>query len=111
MTPFACHRIAAPDAVRIAVVGELDVSTVGRLDRALRRTRFEAESIVLDLRRLQFIDSSGAHLLRRAATRIGDAGGRLTVVRGPSAVDRLFALVGLDRELDIVDDAGALAHH
>jgi anti-sigma B factor antagonist len=118
MRPFACHRFAQPDAVRIVVVGELDLSTVDRLDRALRRARFEAEPVVLDLRELQFIDSSGAHLLLRAAARIREAGGRLTVVRGPAAVDRLFALAGLDRRLDVVDDerelalrdTGALAH-
>ena len=110
MTPFSCRRLAAQDAVRIAVVGELDVLTVDRLDRALRRTRFEAETVVLDLRRMTFMDSSGVHMLRRAAARIRQAGGRLTVVRGPNAIDRLFALVGLDRELHVVDDIGALVH-
>jgi anti-anti-sigma factor len=93
------------------VSGELDILTVPRLDRELRRAQAAAGSIVLDLRGLDFVDSSGAHFLLAAQRRICDAGGRLVVVRGPDEIDWFFTLVGLDRVLDLVDrpPAGAPA--
>jgi anti-sigma B factor antagonist len=66
----------------VAVTGELDIATVPRLDRALRRAEVDAALVVLDLRELEFPDSSGAHLLLAADRRIRRAGGRLVVVRG-----------------------------
>jgi anti-sigma B factor antagonist len=59
--------------------------------------------VILDLRELEFMDSSGAKLIVAASGRARQAGGRLVVVRGPVAVERIFALVGLDRQLELVD--------
>jgi anti-anti-sigma factor len=103
MRQFSCRRFASGNAVRVAVTGELDVLTVPRLDRALRRAESDAESIILDLRELEFVDSSGAHLLLAADRRIREAKGRLVVVHAPYEVEWFFNLVGLDRELDFVD--------
>jgi anti-anti-sigma factor len=100
---FSCRRLKAGSSVRVTVTGELDILTVPRLDRELRRAQAVARSIVLDLRGLEFVDSSGAHLLLAAQRRIRDAGGQLVVVRGPDEVDWFFTLVGLDRVLDLVD--------
>ena len=55
--------------------GELDIDAVPELDRALRHA--DAPLVVLDLRELEFIDSSGAHLLLAADRRIRRAGRRL----------------------------------
>ena len=103
MRSFSCRCSAAGGEVRVAVAGELDILTVPRLDRALRRAQRDAGSILLDLRGLDFVDSSGAHLLLAADRRIRAAGGRLVVVRGSDEVDWFFKLVGLDRELLLVD--------
>ena len=91
------------DATHVVVTGELDIATVPRLDRALRRADAETALVVLDLRRLEFIDASGAHLILAADRRIRGAGGRLIVVRGNAEVDWFFALMRLDRELELVD--------
>lgn len=103
MRAFSCRRLAAGSAVRVAVAGELDILTVPRLDRELRRAEADADSVILDLRELEFVDSSGGHLLVAADRRIRAAGGRLVVVRGPGEVDWFFRLVGLDRMLHLVD--------
>ena len=103
MRPFSCHRYAAPSAVRVAVEGELDILTVPHLDRALRRAEGDAEAVILDLRELEFVDSSGAHLLLAASRRIREAGGQMTIVRSAYGADRFFTLIGLDRELDLVE--------
>jgi anti-sigma B factor antagonist len=103
MRRFSCQRFATGNAVRVVVTGELDILTVPRLDRALRRAQSDADSIILDLRELEFVDSSGAHLLLAADRRIRKASGRLVVVHAPYDVEWFFHLIGLDRELDFVD--------
>lgn len=91
------------DASLVAVAGELDIATVPCLDQALRRAEADAALVVLDLRPLEFIDSSGAHLMLAADRRIRRAGGRLVVVRGGDQVEWFFALIGIDAALEFVD--------
>jgi anti-sigma B factor antagonist len=86
----------------LALVGELDLASMHVLAQQLEELPDAAQSLVLDLRRLRFIDSTGLHALLRADGQMIDAGGRLTIVRGPQAVDRLFRLTGLDTRLRIV---------
>jgi anti-sigma B factor antagonist len=93
----------AASAVMVTVAGELDVARVAHLDCELRRAEAHAELVLVDLRALQFIDSSGARLLVAAHRRIRGAGGRMLVVRGPAEIDWFFALIGVDRELELVD--------
>jgi anti-sigma B factor antagonist len=99
---------AVPDrAVHVAPRGELDIATVPPLDRALRRAHASSDIVVLDLSGLEFVDSSGAHLLLDADRRIRDAGGRLIITRVTSEVGWFLALIGIDRLLEIVDDDAA----
>jgi anti-anti-sigma factor len=91
---FSCRRSDCASTVRVSVSGELDIATAPQLDHAL---------VILDLRELQFMDSSGANLIAAASGRARQAGRRLVVVRGPVQVERTFALVGLDRQLELVD--------
>ncbi len=94
-------------AVRVALAGELDMASVPRVDRVLRRAQHDAELVVLDLRELWFMDCSGAHLVVEADRRARLAGGRLLIVRGPAQVDWFFGLIGLDRRLELVDEPPA----
>jgi hypothetical protein len=61
------------------------------------------------LRELEFMDSSGLHVIVAADRRIRSAGGQLVLVRGPAQVDRLLALVGIDCQLELVDQPPAAA--
>ena len=88
--------------VRLALAGELDLATMKLFERELERVAASEQRVVLDLRRLQFIDSTGLHAVLRADQRLAEAGGRLTIIRGPRAVERLFGLTGLDTRLRIV---------
>jgi anti-sigma B factor antagonist len=58
--------------------------------------------LVLDLRRVRFIDSSGLAALVAAWKRARRDGRRLIVVSSPGAVERLLTVTGLDRELETV---------
>jgi anti-sigma B factor antagonist len=92
-------------AVRLALRGELDLNTGFRLERALKAVEEEVPPlIVVDLRDLDLVDSTGLAKLV-AAHRRGSAGGwRLAVVRGGSIVDTVLRTTRLDSYLDIVDD-------
>jgi anti-sigma B factor antagonist len=101
---FRCTlRNSNPDVAWIHLAGELDIGTTPRLQDALREAGLQARRIVLDLRELTFMDSSGIHAIVDASRRGGPTRGRLVIVRGPSAVNRLFELTGLSDALEIVD--------
>ncbi len=100
---FACSVSVSERVARVTVAGELDIATVPQLDAALRRAAVDCASVVLDLRGLEFLDSSAAHLLLAANRRQRRAGGRLVVVRGTAEIGSYLALVGLDRQLGLVD--------
>lgn len=101
---FSCLRSETEHTVCLTVDGELDIATVPELDRALRRAEADADLVVLDLRALDFMDSSGAHLLVATDRRIRRAGGRLAVVRGPAEIEWFFELIRIDRQLGLVEE-------
>lgn len=81
----------------IALAGELDIDGVERVTVALRRAEAsDATQIVLDLAGLRFIDSSGIRLVVEADGRSRADGNRLRLIRGTAAVQRVFALSGLE---------------
>jgi anti-sigma B factor antagonist len=96
--------------VHVALRGELDLSTVGKVQDELRRV--EASSprvVVLDLSKLTFLDSTGLRCLVTADERARDEGRRVVIVRGPEAVQRVFSITRLEDRLEMVDDASAVA--
>lgn len=84
----------------ISVQGELDLANADVLERELVRVEgTDALSIVLDLSGLTFIDSTGVRLLIGAHARSRADADRLTLLRGPRSVQRVFELTGV---LDIL---------
>jgi anti-sigma B factor antagonist len=76
--------------------GELDIATAPDLDADLAAVRdLGFASIVVDLRDLRFVDSSGVQLFVRWATDADAQGVDLTLVAGPEPVHRVFRLSGL----------------
>ena len=67
---------------------------------------FEIDTVVLDLRRLDFMDSTGLRLVILADSRAKEAGQELVVVRGRPDVQRVFAITRMEDRLAFVDDAG-----
>lgn len=96
-------------AVRVALSGELDISTAPRVEEELDRVEAEPPGvIVLDLRGLAFMDSTGLRVIVSADARAREQGRRLAVVRGPEAVQRIFRVTRLEERLDMVDDPAAI---
>lgn len=95
----------APDVFRVGLGGELDVSKAYTMDEELRAIeRREPSVIVLDLRDLRFVDSSGIARILAAHRRAAKGHWRLCVVRGCANVQRIFALSALDLTLELIDD-------
>ena len=95
--------------VHVGLVGELDLSTVGKVQEELRRVEESAPpTLVIDLSRLTFLDSTGLRCIVTADERARDAGRRMVIVRGPDPVQRVFAITRLEERLEMVDDAATL---
>jgi len=62
------------------------------------------ELAVVDLRNLEFLDSTGLEAIMQFEARSRRQGVDLAVVRGPRAVERLFSVMRLDQKLRMVDD-------
>jgi len=88
----------------VVVAGELDIAGVPQLDRAIRRAERDTDVVVVNMRELEFIDSSGVRLLIVTDLRLRSRGSRL-VLRGVQADVRwCLELVGADRGLELDDD-------
>jgi anti-anti-sigma factor len=89
----------------VSLKGELDLSSVGKVEEELERVEAEEPALlVLDLSRLSFLDSTGLRAVVTADERARSNGRRLVIVRGPDAVQRVFAITRLEERLEMVDD-------
>jgi anti-sigma B factor antagonist len=64
--------------------------------------------IVVDLRQVAFMDSTGLHMVLRIQQAAHEAGRQFALIRGPDPVQRLFDLTGLAETLTIVDSPDQL---
>jgi anti-sigma B factor antagonist len=88
------------DSHVVALAGEFDLDSVARVDDELRRAEAtDAREIVLDLTRLEFMDSTGVRMILQAQTRSCADGKRLRLTCGPGPVQRLFDLTDLTSRL------------
>src|SRR5947209_5421240 len=90
-------------AIVVAPTGELDMATVPRLRAALDSVSRDATRLVLDLRELEFIDTSGMRLILELNERARRDGLDLALVPGHDAVQRLFEIAGVAGELPFGD--------
>jgi anti-anti-sigma factor len=96
------------EAPRLVVAGELDLASAEDLDTHLKQLEAsEPQLLVLDLRELEFMDSTGLRTVIAADARAKDRGARLVVVRAPEEVDRVFRLTRMDQHLELVDEPPA----
>lgn len=96
------------DAVHVVLRGELDLATMGVAEEALSGVAEDGKALVLDLRQLSFLDSSGLRLILTSAEAANKAGRSMFVVKGPAQVDRVFELTGAGERLNLVDDPSSI---
>ena len=84
--------------------GEIDLATVDIVRQALAREMQPGEAVVLDLREVGFMDTSGLRYVLELTEKAAQDGFSLRLVRGPGPVQRVFEVSGLEPRLPFVDD-------
>jgi anti-sigma B factor antagonist len=98
---FTVTRRRVGDATVVVPAGEIDLATVDQVGAAIEQACGEcAGQIVLDLREISFLDSTGIRLIVAFSQELN---GRFAVVRGTGEVARVFDLVGLDGRVRMLD--------
>ena len=102
---FAMRSERVNGSERIRMLGELDLSVIGLVDREMERAEAsDASRIVLDLEELEFMDASGIRLLLHLNERSQSHGGRLRICGSCAPqVQRVLELTGVGELLPFED--------
>lgn len=88
----------------MAVTGELDLASAPALEQELDKALSGyAGPVVVDLRELEFIDSTGLSVLVKAHQRAQEADRDFGLVKGGPQVQRLLSLTGLEDRLTVAE--------
>ena len=112
VTLLSFQTTVAGDVALVALTGELDVAGASLLEQEIERVLgdHDLKGLVLDLRELDFMDSTGLRLMVLADERARTEDRRLQLVRGKPDVQRVFEITRMTDRLDFVDspaEAGA----
>jgi anti-sigma B factor antagonist len=93
----------------VALAGELDISEVPDVEKKLKAVeKRHPEVLVIDLRGLNFMDSSGLRIVLEADLRSRRDSRRFALIPGPEAVHRVFLIALLDKRLEFIEDPSTL---
>jgi anti-anti-sigma factor len=102
--PLTVETTQQGETAVIALSGELDMAGADALQQELALV--EAGALVVDLRGLDFMDSSGLRAIAVSAQRAQEAGRRFALIPGAAQVMRVFDITRMRERLDFVADAG-----
>ncbi|HEY6889442.1 MAG TPA: STAS domain-containing protein [Solirubrobacter sp.] len=106
--PFDVRWEQRDAGVVVIATGEIDLWSAPEVNAALAKHRTRDASVVLDLRGVTFMDSSGLGLIVESNQRARKHGFRFAVaVGGASDVHRILEMSGLTQVLEFVDDPEA----
>jgi anti-sigma B factor antagonist len=92
-----------PEDVRVRPCGEIDLATVDSLRRQLDQCVAAGHKhVVLDLRDVTLMDSTGLHLILETAAAARAAEWELRLIPGPARVQRVFELAGVRDALPFI---------
>lgn len=95
---------------RLLLTGELDLATAPMIEEQMALVEADgANGVLLDLRDLTFVDSTGLYAFVRAWKRATANGHAFAVVAATSTVNRVFKLTGIDAILQEADGLRLLA--
>ena len=101
---FECDlRAEGRGAAWVSPRGELDIASAPRFEQIIHDALGQSLLVIVDLRAVTFMDSTGLHTIVSADARASRSGRRLVIVRPGGQIARLFELVGLSDRLRIVD--------
>ena len=113
--PFRCEVVPDRAEVRVRPVGALDLATVPLVDTQLAELwSVGFTRLVLDLREVPFLDSTGVRMLWSWHSTSAADGIAFGVIPGPPLVQRVLEVAGVDERLTywspdavVSDDTGA----
>lgn len=92
----------------ISVGGDLDVVGAPQVRSSIMRTVADgATELIVDLSKVDFVDSFGLGVLVGALKRIRGVDGRFVLVLNEPRVLKVFEITGLDKVFDIADSLEA----
>ncbi|MDP1847566.1 MAG: STAS domain-containing protein [Solirubrobacteraceae bacterium] len=101
---FDLRVVRSDSRLHIAPVGELDIATAPQLEEAISKATSEpVAELVLDLRELTFMDSTGLRTLAQANLKAEQAGTALSIWRGSRQIERVLEISGLGPLLPLAD--------
>ena len=101
--PFRCEVEHARAAAHVRPVGELDLATVPLVDAELADLwAVGFTSLVLDLREVSFLDSTGLRLLMSWTAACDADGIAFSVIPGPPVVHRVLELAGVSDRVKFI---------
>jgi anti-sigma B factor antagonist len=95
LSTLEIHERRGSDAVTLALQGELDLCSGAELAGRLADEGRLGARIIVDLTKLEFIDSAGMGVLHRAAIRAGEEGWTLDLTGPRPNVERVLRLTNL----------------
>jgi anti-sigma B factor antagonist len=102
--PFRCEISREHDHARVLPVGELDMATTPALKAELDALRTAGvRRLTLDLRSLEFMDSTGLRCILEYDAEARQDGFTLGLIPGPRAVQRVFEVTDTRAYLPFVD--------
>ena len=89
------------EVVRLALRGELDLATAPELDEHMSRVEQDGiRAVLLDLRDLTFVDSTGLRTFLKAQRRAKDNGHRLALVGANDQLRKLLQVTATEHVVD-----------
>jgi anti-sigma B factor antagonist len=95
---FATATDQIGDVLVVSLSGELDMAAAPEVENAIERAQ-GGSPIIVDLRDLTFIDSTGIRVLLRVYDAGKDGHSSVSFIPGPSSVQRVLEIAGVDRFL------------
>ena len=109
--PFRVDVVPDREEVRVWAVGELDLATVPLVDTGLAELwSLGFARLVLDLRNVRFLDSTGLRLLLSWQAACSADGARFSVIPGPPVVERMLEIAGVAGHLNYSSANGSDSH-
>jgi anti-sigma B factor antagonist len=107
---FELQQVVRGTRHALVLTGELDLASAPMLGTAVAHIRMDRSTqLVLDLRKLSFIDSTGIRAVLVTRELCAERGCEFSLIPGPPRVRRVFEVCGLLDRLPFRNDVGAVA--
>jgi anti-anti-sigma factor len=98
IAPLSIRSTVRAGRHTLALTGELDLDSANKLEEAVREVCTSGADLVIDLRKVTFMDSTGLRVLIVAGTLCEEKEQELRIIPGED-IQRILEMTGLDRVL------------